>query len=74
MGTKWFEARQKKSSDPPWTSKVSLIVDEFIELETAFESGAHREVVLVAGKILAVSPPTANGIMVELAFTSKASF
>ena len=70
MAVKWIEARQKKSADPPWTSKVTLIVDEFIELETAFESasGAHRETVMVAGKILAVSPPTQHGIMLELSF------
>ena len=70
MAVKWIEARQKKSADPPWTSKVTLIVDEFIELETAFESasGAHRETVMIAGKILAVSPPTQHGIMLELSF------
>ena len=64
----WIEARKKKSTDEPWTSKGKLEIGDFLELEIGFESEAHRDVVLVAGKILTVSPPSEHGVMIELGF------
>ena len=47
------------------------MVGDFLEIETGFETGQHRQVVLVAGKILTASPPTETGIMVEIAFIAS---
>ena len=64
----WVLARQKKSAAAPWTSTISIEIDDFLEVDFGVEEDNHRDAVLACGKVLTVSPPNENGVMVEVSF------